>query len=311
MTKHISLAALAAFATPAFAQSFVTTTISGTPGFGSVIDSGPGALASSTIDANMADLEAAAASMGCSAEAWAGTWVRGRSPRLQGETETGGTVSGPNITNGTVDGVPFSASLATGGGLAGSTSDGNDLLGFFHRINTNRSIWYGVEVVCDGGPTPTSFPASAPVDGAPLVLDFTGYNVIAASSATETTAQLAGGGQVAIQPGDVIAICPGSAPVSFIDFDPWTGHVFDVLVSDIIIVGQDIGIGTAVFGDNVTVVQDGGTSRLIDLVDFIPVANYHTTAATTFEQPSGGGTEIVADTVHPSIDFGNAFDGCP
>lgn len=175
--KLTVVAAVAAFSTPAFAQTFVTDTISGTPGFGTVIDSGPGRFDSTNIGANLDALHAYADGMGCDATEWAGTWVRGRSPRLQGETEDGGTITGPNITNGTVDGVaPFSASLASGGMVVGSTDGGNELVGHFARLNSKRSIWYAVEIDCDGGP-PADPPEPQGLQNATAIFSQSSYSV--------------------------------------------------------------------------------------------------------------------------------------
>lgn len=322
MTRYVALAALAGFATPALAQSFVTDTIDDAPGFGGVLDSGPAVLDSTTIDARMDALDADADAMGCTTVHWAGTWVRGRSPRVQGTTELSESVTGPNITNGMVEGVAFSASLTTGGGFSGSTAEGNELHGYFTRLGGKRSIWYGVEVVCDIEVEPTVFPAQAPIDGVPMLLDFSGSNVILASSAEGDVAQLASGGETIILPGDVLAICPGSPTVEFEDFDVWFGHVFDVQVPNVTIVGQSIAIGSAVFAADLstTVIVSDPISRLFTFEVGTTVSGtpptVHSTGTVTYDLPAppDPGLEIVPvpfETMHPSIDFGNVFDGCP
>lgn len=128
--------------------SFVTEVIDTTDGFGSVLDSGPNRLARDTIDANIAGLLAEADARGCVRQSWAGTWLRNRADRVLGETEQGDAVFGPSITDGVVGDSTFRASLATGGRFAGSTSNGHELSGYFTRVNSRKSIWYGVE--CTG-----------------------------------------------------------------------------------------------------------------------------------------------------------------
>lgn len=172
MLRSVASLALFTLATPALAQTFVSDTISGTPGFGSVLDSGPAKFSTANIDADLAALEADAADMSCGTTQWAGTWVRGRSPRLQGETEGGDTVMGSSITNGTVDGSPFSAALASGGLFMGETDEGTELWGHFARLGSKRAIWYGVEVDCGASePEPLVLngdfqqePASTPIN---------------------------------------------------------------------------------------------------------------------------------------------------
>lgn len=130
-------------------SSFVIETISGTPGFGTVIDSGPGRFDSGLIEDRMQALEAEADALGCTSTEWAGTWVRHRDPRVSGLTSAGEVVSGAAITDGDVNGTPFSASLDSGGALTGSTADGSTLHGYFARLSSKRSIWYAVEMDCD------------------------------------------------------------------------------------------------------------------------------------------------------------------
>lgn len=189
--------ALFSLSSTAFA-GFATDTITATPGFGSVIDSGPGKFSSALIDARMADLIDEATSEGCDAVSWAGTWVRGRTPRLQGLTDASGVIQGATLTNGTVSGVAFEASLASGGEVDGMTEGGNVFTGYFARLGSKRSIWYGVEISCSE-PDP-------PIESLLAFYDFDGGTVdqvgnapaIQLNGATLTTG---GGGQSGI-PGD-------------------------------------------------------------------------------------------------------------
>lgn len=126
----------------------VETVVGGTPGFETVLDSGPAKFDIASIESRLASLEDDWANAGCSTERWAGTQARGRTPVLLGETEGGRTVTGTSIADGDVDGTAFSASLSTGSRLVGSTADGTDLDGYFARVSSKKSIWYGVEATC-------------------------------------------------------------------------------------------------------------------------------------------------------------------
>lgn len=113
-----------------------------------MIDSGPARLSSSTIAALLEGLEQSAEADGCTTTQWAGTYLRGRTPRLLGETFDGRVVEGGSITAATVDGVPFAASLASGGRFVGETASGTGIQGYFARVNPRKAVWYGVERTC-------------------------------------------------------------------------------------------------------------------------------------------------------------------
>lgn len=128
--------------------TFVEATVAATGGFASAIDpGGPVGLQPDTIAANLE--EDASGAPGCSKQTVAGTWVRGRSPRVDGLTDTEGPVAGASLLALEVDGTPFSASLAPYGGLEGVGDDGRTFRERFARMSTTRSIWYGVIHTCD------------------------------------------------------------------------------------------------------------------------------------------------------------------
>lgn len=126
---------------------FVRDTVNEAAGFGGVIDEGNGFnFRPSTINANLDALAQDYA--GCSTEQIAGTWVRGRSPRVFGVTPAGDSAVGPNITNLDIEGTEFSASLESGGTFSGMGEDGSWFSGNFARLGSKRSIWYGVIASC-------------------------------------------------------------------------------------------------------------------------------------------------------------------
>lgn len=126
----------------------VVDVVGATPGFESVLDSGRWALSSAAIHGRLQALRSTHQAQGCVVLPWAGTWSRQRNPRVVGETLLGAPILGTSVSSATVDGVDFSASLASGGRLRGSTTSGTVIDGFFTRVNGTRSIWYAVEANC-------------------------------------------------------------------------------------------------------------------------------------------------------------------
>lgn len=127
---------------------FVADTVEGTAGFADTIDSGPAQFSSQTIDGNVADAMAAFTDAGCTGmQQIAGTWSRRRSPRVQGATEGGGTITGPSLLSVDIDGTSYTSSLGSGGTFSGSAGD-MMIMGNFAKLNNAKSIWYGVEADC-------------------------------------------------------------------------------------------------------------------------------------------------------------------
>ena len=120
--------------------------------FGDVIDEGAGYNARpSTIGSRVNALVAAFEDEGCVVtDGVAGTYLRGRTPRQLGASEVAGdAIAGPNIGNLTIGGETASVGLASGGRLEGQVSDGSIVRGYFVRLNTSRSFWYGTRATCE------------------------------------------------------------------------------------------------------------------------------------------------------------------